>query len=107
MARRLSGWDQSAGTAIGAWAVFRYLLQDGITREVYVKWYGLEDRVQWGKQIEDSALLGLDAGNLLLERLRQLVLSLKKLHAEESGSVSSPQRASDYTLPRSMHRACY
>jgi hypothetical protein len=85
-----------------------YLLQDGITREVYVKWYGLEDRVEWREQLENSALLGLDAGKLLLERLRQLVLGLKKLHAEESRSISSsPQRASDYTLPRSMHRACH
>ena len=90
MARRLSGWDQSAGrTAIGAWAAFRYLLQDGITREVYVKWYGLEGRVEWRKQLENSALLSLDAGKLLLERLRELVLSLKKLHAEESGSMRS------------------
>lgn len=89
MARRLSGWDQSAGTVIGAWAVFRYLLQDGITRQVYVKWYGLEDRVEWRKQLENSALLGLDAGKPLLERLCQLVLSLKELYAEESGSMSS------------------
>src|SRR6266576_260953 len=90
MARRLSGWYQPAGrTVIGAWTAFRYLLQDGIAREVYVKWYGLEDRVDWRKQLENSALLCLDAGKLLLERLRQLVLSLKKLHAEESGSMSS------------------
>jgi hypothetical protein len=82
MARMLSGWDQPAGTVIGAWATFRYLLQDGITREVYVKWYGLEDRVEWRKKLENSALLGLDPGKLLLERLRQLVLGLKKLHAE-------------------------
>ena len=107
MARRLSGWDQSARIAIRAWAAFRYLLQDGITRKVYVEWYGLEDRLEWRKQLENSALLGLDTGKLLLERLRQPVLNLKKLHAEESGSMSSPQRASDYTLPRSMHRACY
>jgi hypothetical protein len=104
----LSGWDETTGTVIGARAAFRYLLQDGITRKVYVKWYGLHDRVEWRKQLENSALLGLYAGKLLLERLRQLVLSLEKLHAEESGSMSSsPQRASDYTLPRSMHRACY
>ena len=108
MARRLSEWNQSTGTTARAWVTFRYLLQDGITRKVYVKWYGLEDRVEWRKQFENSTLLGLDARKLLLERLRQLVLSLKKLHAQESGSMSSsPQRASDYTLPRLIHRACY
>jgi hypothetical protein len=70
MTRSLSGWDQSAGTVISTGAAFRYLLQDGSTRKVYVKRYGLEDRVEWRKQLENSALLGLDAGKLLLERLR-------------------------------------
>ena len=94
---------------MSASAAFRYLLQDGITREVSVKWYGLEDRVEWRKQLENSEICWVwTLGKLLLERLRQLVLSLKKLHAEESGSMScSPQRASDYTLPLSMHRAWY
>lgn len=82
MTRRLSGRSRSAGTVTSALTAFRYLLQDSITREVYVKRHRLKDRVEWRKQLENSALLGLDAGKLLSERLRRLVLSLKNLHAE-------------------------
>lgn len=47
-----------------------------------MKRHRLEDRVEWRKQLEDSALLGLGVRNLFLEALRRLALSLKKLYAE-------------------------
>jgi hypothetical protein len=38
--------------------------------------------VEWRKQLEDAALLGLGVRELFLETLRRLALSLKKLYAE-------------------------
>ena len=88
---------RSAQTVVGTWtlAAFRYLFQDGVARDAYVEWDGLEDRVERRKQLDDSALLTLGARELLLERSGQLGLSLKMLQAEQYGSMSPPQRASD------------
>ena len=93
-ARRRGG---SAQTVVGTWtlAAFRYLFQDSVARDAYVERDGFEDRVEWRKQLDDSALLILGARELLLERSSQLVLSLKMLQAEQYGSMSPPQRVSD------------
>ena len=66
------GWDRWARTGVDAPtpAAFGHLLQDSVARNVDMEWHGLEDRMEWRKQLEDPALLGLGARELLLERLR-------------------------------------
>ncbi|KAH9067567.1 hypothetical protein EDB87DRAFT_1583994 [Lactarius vividus] len=48
-----------ARTRFGAPATLRDLAHDSIARDVYMEWNGLENRMEWHKEFDNSVLLSL------------------------------------------------